>query len=134
MLPDVSLSDQDSGVVDRSSFEVVSKDDGLESSFHELGRSQTQDVIELVLVFVEETESEASSHEGFTFEKSSGILLIKSQEFSCGLSHLGQSELDSPDFSLILETISTDDFKPNMSIGCKRVLFTRCRVFPFRKG
>ena len=133
-LPDVSLSDEDSSVMDRSGFEVVSEDDGLESSFHESSVGQTQDVIELVFRFVEETISEASSHEGFTFEESSGILFVKGQKFSGSLSHLGQNELDSPDFSLILETVSTDDFKPNMSMGCKRVLFTRCRVFPFRKG
>lgn len=89
-------------MVDRSGFEVVSEDDGLESSFHESSGGQTQDVIELVFRFVEETISEASSHEGFTFEESSGVLFIEGQKFSGGLSHLSQNELDSPDFSLVL--------------------------------
>jgi len=99
---DVSLSDQDSSVMDRSSFEVVSEDDGLESSFHESSGGQTEDVIELVFGFVEETKSETSSHEGFTFEESSGVLFVKGQKFSGSLSHLGKNELDSPDFSLVL--------------------------------
>lgn len=108
-VPDVSLSNHDSGVVNGSSGEVVSEDNSLQSSFHELGDSQTQNVIELVFVFVEETHSEASSQESVTFEDSSFIIFGKGQEFSGSLSQSGQSQLDSPDFSLVLQTVFTDD-------------------------
>lgn len=84
----VSVSDQDSGVMDGSGTEVVSQDDGLESSFQELGGGKTQDVIELVFRFGEETESEASSHKGSTFENSLGIIFGEGQEFSGSLSQL----------------------------------------------
>jgi len=132
----VSLSDQDSSVMDRSGFEVVSEDDSLESSFHESSGGQTQDVIELVFGFVEETESEASSHEGFTFEESSGILFVKGQKFSGSLSHLGQNELDSPDFSLVLQTVFTDNFQSEVGLDnyATKMGRTRHPIFPFRKG
>jgi len=109
IVPDVSLSDHDSSVVNGSSREVVSEDNSLQSSLHELGDGQTQNVIELVFVFVEETHSEASSQEGVTFEDSSFIIFGKGQEFSGSLSQSGQSQLDSPDFSLVLQTVFTDD-------------------------
>lgn len=123
-------------MVDRSGFEVVSEDDGLESSFHESSGGQTQDVIELVFRFVEETVSEASSHEGFTFEESSGVLFFKGQKFSGSLSHLGQNELDSPDFSLVLQTVFTDNFQSEEGFRhySSKSGHTRHRVFPFRKG
>lgn len=105
----MSLSDHNSSVVNRSSREVISKNNSLESSFHELGDGETQNVIELVFVFVEETHSEASSQESRTLEYSSFIMFVKGQELSGGLSQSGQGQLDSPDFSLVLQTIFTDD-------------------------
>lgn len=83
---EVSLSDHDSSVMDRSGVEVALQDDGLESSFHELGDGKTQNVIELVFFLGEETKSETSSHEGSTFENSLGIIFLEGQEFSSGLS------------------------------------------------
>jgi len=75
---DMSLFNQDSSVMDRSGVHVVSEDDSLKSSFHELGDGETQDIIELVFTFVEETQSETSSQEGSTFEYSSFVVFVKS--------------------------------------------------------
>ena len=115
-IPDVLLSDQDSGVMDGSGREVVSQDDGLESSFHELGDSETQNIIELVFTLAKETKSEASSHKSSTFEDSLGIIFSKGQKFSGGLSQLGEDEIDSSDFSFILKTVFTQDLH---SIGAE---------------
>ena len=43
----MSLSDQDSGLVDRLGLESFVKDSGLESSVEKFVNSETQDVIEL---------------------------------------------------------------------------------------
>jgi len=75
---DVSLSDEDSGLVDGSG-EVSLDDEGLESALHELVDGQTQDVIELSLVLVKETKSDHALDEGITFENSSGIVGVHSQ-------------------------------------------------------
>jgi len=75
---DVSLSNEDSGLVDGSG-EVSLDDEGLESALHELVDSQTQDVIKLSLVLVEEAKSDHALDEGITFENSSGIVGVHSQ-------------------------------------------------------
>lgn len=46
-----------------------------------------------------------SSEEGSAFEKSSRVFFLKGEQFSGCLSELGQGEMDSPYFSLILETV-----------------------------
>jgi len=108
---DVSVSDQDSGVVDGFSREVISQDNGLESSLQELGDGQTQNVIELVLALRQKTESEASSHKGGTLEDSLGVVIGEGEELSGGLSQLGEDEVNSSDLSLILETVLTDSLQ-----------------------
>lgn len=117
---DVSLSDENSGVMNRLG-EALSNDDGLESSLEELIDGKTENVIELSLALLEETELADSSDEGITFEKSSGISLVKGEELTSSLSELGEGILDSPDFSLVTETVSTDEVK----LGGKSLLIER---------
>ena len=82
---------------------------GLESSLHELVDGKTENVIELSLALLEEAELADSSDEGITFEKSSGISLVKGEELTSSLSELGEGILDSPDFSLVAEAVSADE-------------------------
>ena len=63
---DVLLLDQDTGVMDGSS-EVSLLDQGLQSSLKELGGSQTEDVIELALVVLEESEANHAADQGLTY-------------------------------------------------------------------
>jgi len=63
---DVSLSDEDAGLMDGSG-EVSLDNEGLESAFHELVDGQTEHVIELSLVLIEETESDHALDEGITY-------------------------------------------------------------------
>lgn len=63
---DVLLEDHNTGVMDGVS-EVALLDEGLQSTLQELGRSQTEDVIELALVVLEESESDHSADEGLTY-------------------------------------------------------------------
>ena len=106
---DVSALDEDSGLVDGVG-ELGSEDTGLESSLEELVEGHGQDVIESVLgLSVQKTELEHLPEEGGTLEESALVLGVKSEEFSCPLSEAGQHELDSPDFSLVLESeLATD--------------------------
>jgi len=63
---DVSLSDEDASLMYGSS-EVSLDNEGLESTFHELVDGQTEHVIELALVLVEETKSDHALDEGITY-------------------------------------------------------------------
>ena len=63
---DVLLEDHDTGVMDWVS-EVTLLDEGLQSALQELGGSQTEHVIELALVVLEESESDHSADEGLTY-------------------------------------------------------------------
>lgn len=62
---DVLLSDEDASVVDGVS-DLSLHDEGLESTFHELGNGKTEDVIELSLRLLEETEADHAGEEGLT--------------------------------------------------------------------
>ena len=107
---DVSLSDKDSGVMDAGS-ELSLGNEGLESSFHELVNGQTEDVIELSLVLLQQTELDNSSNESVTLEDSLGIVVLKSEKLSGSLSKFGKGELNSPHFSLVLKSVSTNNLK-----------------------
>lgn len=63
---DVSLSDEDTGVMDGVG-KLSLGNDGLESSLHHLVEGKTEDVIELSLVLLQETESNHSSDKGITY-------------------------------------------------------------------
>ena len=54
---DVSLADEDTGVVDAVS-DLSLHNESLESAFHELANGQTEDIIELSLSVLEETEAD----------------------------------------------------------------------------
>lgn len=72
------LLDQDPGVVDRFS-EAVFEDLVLEPSVQKVFDFETEDVIEFLLAFVEDANSEKSSEEGVTFEESFGVFFIQGQ-------------------------------------------------------
>jgi hypothetical protein len=52
-----------------------------------------------------------SSEKGSAFEESSGVFLLQSKQFSRGFSEFGKGEMASPYFSLIFETVLTDQLK-----------------------
>jgi len=72
----VSLSDQDSGLMDGFGLESFIEDSGLESSIEELVNSETQNVIELELFVSQQSVSVHSSEKGGSFEQSSGVFLL----------------------------------------------------------
>jgi len=72
---------------------------------------QTEDVIELSFGFRKKSILEHSSEKSRTFEESAGILGVKGQKFSSSLSEFSEHHLDSPNFSLVLQTESTNELK-----------------------
>lgn len=74
----VSLGNQNSGVVDRLG-QTQLVDLGLQSSFQEIFNLQSQDIIQLLLVFRQDTNSHQSSDQSITFEQSLWVLFVSGQ-------------------------------------------------------
>ena len=52
-----------------------------------------------------------SSEKGSTLKKSSGVFFFQSEEFSGGFSELGEGKVDSPYFTLILESVLSNELQ-----------------------
>lgn len=84
---DVSLSDEDSGVVDRLG-ESELEDLGLQPSLQEVLGLEGQDVVESHSRVVEHTDSHQSSDQRVSLEESLGVLVVELEELSGGTSDL----------------------------------------------
>ena len=62
----MTLEDEDTGVVDGVG-QVALLDEGLKSTLKELRRGQTEHVIELALVVLQQTESDHAADQGLTY-------------------------------------------------------------------
>ncbi|KAH3660611.1 hypothetical protein OGATHE_004943 [Ogataea polymorpha] len=112
----VSLGDQDPSVVNglgKTKLENL----GLQSSLKEVLNLQGQNVIQLHLVFWQDTDSDQSSDQGVTLEKSLLILLVSGKQVSGSSSDLGQLETNSVDFVLVLQTVFTGEFQLGIQSG-----------------
>jgi len=96
---DVSLADEDTGVVDGLG-ETELVDTGLQTTLQEILNLQGQHVIELHAGLVEDTDTDETANEGVTFEEALGVLLVEGKKLTGGTTNLGQGELDSPDLTL----------------------------------
>ncbi|KAL3703925.1 hypothetical protein TMatcc_009615 [Talaromyces marneffei ATCC 18224] len=112
-VPDVTLADQDTGVVDGLG-ETELVDTGLETTLQEILNLQGQDVIELHAGLVEHTDTNETANEGISFEETLGVLLVKN--IPSGTTNLGKSELDTPDLTLVAETVLADSLQFGVTI------------------
>ncbi len=97
--------------MDRFSLESFVENSGLESSIQKLIWGQTQNVIELEFLVWQKSVSVHSSKKGGTFEQSSGVFLLQSEELPGSLSELGKGKMNSPYLSFIFKTIFADQLK-----------------------
>lgn len=78
---DVTLADQDTGVVDRLG-EAELVDEGLEAALKEVLGLQGQDVIELHARLVEHTDTDQTANQGVALEETLGVLLVESEQLT----------------------------------------------------
>lgn len=78
---DVTLLDQDTGVVDGLG-EAKLVDAGLETALEEIVGLEGKDVIELHAGLIEHTDADETANEGIAFEETLGVLLIESKELT----------------------------------------------------
>jgi hypothetical protein len=82
---DVTLADQDTGVVDRLG-ETELVDAGLEAALQEILSLEGQDVIELHAGLVEHTDAHETANEGIALEEALGVLLVERKELTAEMS------------------------------------------------
>lgn len=127
----MTLADQDTGVVDGLG-ETELVDTGLETTLHEVLNLQGQDVIELHAGLVEHTDTDETANEGISFEETLGVLLVESKKLTILISivtnywrvkdipssttNLGKGELDTPDLTLVAETVLADSLQFGVTI------------------
>merc|ERR1712099_232758 len=76
---------------------------GLKTSLKEIFNFQTEDVIELHFVLFENTDSDQSTEESITFEKTFWVFFFQCQKSTGNFSYFGDGQFDSPDFTLVSE-------------------------------
>lgn len=81
---DMSLSDQDTGMVDRLS-KTLLENFGLETTFHESLGGKSKDVLKGVLLIGQKTVSLKTTDKGSGLEDALGVLEVKSQKGTGGL-------------------------------------------------
>ena len=82
---DVTLADQDTGVVDRLG-ETELVDAGLEAALQEILSLEGQDVIELHAGLVEHTDAHEAANEGIALEEALGVLLVERKKLTTDMS------------------------------------------------
>ena len=100
----MSLPDQNTGMVD-GLCKANLEDLGLQPALQEILDLEGQDVIETHAGLVEHTDTDKSSNESITLEKTLGILVIELEQFTGSTTNLGQDETNAPDFALVTETV-----------------------------
>lgn len=82
-IPDMSLSDQNSGVVDTLGQPKLVHA-SLQSSLQEIFDFESKHVIEFHTRFIEDTDTHETTDEGISFEQTLGILLIEGKKLTVG--------------------------------------------------
>merc|ERR1711976_256657 len=77
----------------------------------ELRGGQTEHIIELALVVLQQTKSDHAADQGLAFENTPGIVLVHREKNTGGLSELGEDELGSPHLTLATETVRADQLE-----------------------
>merc|ERR1719228_832508 len=110
------LSDQNTCMMDRLC-EPQLKDLGLKTTLQEIFNLEAKNVIKLHLALVQDSDSDQTSKECVSLEQSLGILLLKGQQSPSSGPDLGQAVLDPPDFSLVPQTIFSNEFQLLVEAG-----------------
>lgn len=105
---DVALADEQSRVVDGAR-EARFLDLRLQSAFHELLDREPEDVVELVFGLAEEAVSVHAAQNGLALEQSAGVLRLQRQQLSRSLAQTREHELNSPNLTLVLQSVFTDN-------------------------
>lgn len=100
---DVTLTDEDSGVMDRlgkTSLEHLR----LQTAVEELLDRETKDEVELLLLLGDEAHAGQSAQQGRTLKQALRVLLLEGKKVTGSLTDLGNRQLHTPDLALVAES------------------------------
>lgn len=116
----VTLSDQNTGVVDRLG-QTLLVHLGLETALQQLLSRQLQHSIQLEFVVRQQTIPVHTTQQGGTLKDSLGVLGVEREQGSGRLTELGQSVLHAPNLALAAEPI----FSNELEFGIQTFFFVR---------
>ena len=109
-LPDVTLADEDTRVVDRLG-ETQFEDLGLKSALQEIFNLESQHVIKTHAGLVKHTNTDKSADKGVTLEQPLGVFWIELKKLTGSTTNFGKDERDPPDLTLVTETVLSSKFQ-----------------------
>lgn len=112
---DVTLADQDTGVVDGLG-KAKLVDAGLEATLKEILDLEGKNVIKLHAGLIEDTDADETANEGVAFEKTLGVLLVEGEQLTSSTTNLGQGQSDAPDLTLVAEAVLADELQLGITI------------------
>ncbi len=88
---------------------------GLETPLQEILNLQGQHVIETHASLVEHTDTDEATNKGVTLEETLGVLVVELEQLTGSTTNLGEGEGDTPDLTLVTETVFTGELDRKMS-------------------
>jgi len=112
LLPDtnVSLPDKHTCMMDglgKSKLEHLC----LKAALQEILNLETEDIIQFHLALIQDSNPDQTSEKCVSFKQSLGVLLLQSEQNSGSGPDLGKTVLDSPDLSLVPESILSNELQ-----------------------
>ena len=98
------LPDEHTSVVDGLG-KAALEDLRLQATLQEVFNLQGEYVIETHTGLIEYTNAHETANEGITLEQTLGVLVIELEEFTSSTTNLGKDETDTPDLTLVAETV-----------------------------
>ena len=114
------LPDENTGVMNRLGHTRL-EHNSLKTTLEKILHGQRQDVIQLVLALVEKAVPVHLPEERLSFEDPLGILLVERQKISSRVTDAAQGVLDSPELTLVAETVLADE----LQLGVETLLLER---------
>lgn len=114
------LPDENTGVMNRLGHTRL-EHNSLKTTLEKILHGQRQDVIELVLALVEQPVPVHLPEKRLSFEDPLGVLLVERQEIPRGVTDAAQGVLDSPELTLVAETVLADE----LQLGVETLLLER---------
>ena len=91
----------------------------LQAALQQLGGGQTQNEIQLALLLSQQTQTDHATQQGLGVELTVLRLLVHGQQLTGRSTHLGQHVLNAPHFTLVLQTVLTDQ----LHLGVQALLY-----------
>ena len=109
-IPNVPLANKHTSVVDRLR-QAALEDLSLETALQEVLDLEREHVIETHASLVEHADADETTDEGVALEETLGVLVIELEEFTSSTTNLGEGETDTPDLTLVTETILASELE-----------------------